>query len=937
MAIRSYDVKNDLESFLSNPVVLLAQKISPPKIPGTPKGPLYATRPDFYGKSTYTFDTQLDISFGRVPYSVVFYKTSADRVFDVLYKKSTQASIWAQLDLLVDPLNPNAILKHDPQLWAILFDGQSSGANFASYNISSVPFVWPLPDNDEFFLVYETNKDLSASNPLGGHVLPFKPSFNFNFSTGTYTIYGKPWTPQQILKRAIQDAFLSLTEQPPMYSYFKTGTQTSAAKAKSRDANGNILDPIANDIFPMIKKLPSFPGKVRFTDFTLDGASKSLYFYRALEMDDKFKFSEASTPVGPVLMVNAFSPDRPQIRKVITKLQNTSTNTASSVLFEINQYSENEKISKVEIYRATNDIDALSIRTMKKAKSIAWGMPLIDDFSDVAFPLYGETLHYRIIAIREMEDVEDVLLAPAPLPNTPIPTVIVDLPSLPSDISKAGIVDVINPTAPKLYSINGTTIATELQDVILKWEATCYNGTYRLQKLNASGNWVEFYSVKVTDTAMQYPPLDGANNPDFTNFPDTQILQRLDENGNAIYHRYRVQVENSSGLFNLSEYEITLAKGASDLQEINSVLSYSDGTLHNMPVLKSNEFISGASQPNTMTFTYLNNPLPAGHNSFTSIDITVTDDLNNTKMLSISSPTGSVTFDNTTAPTLDLTSSNRLYTIKTKLFTDFATNGAVQQFTLNYLSGPAYQLKQITSLIKLTDSTNDVDPLISGNINNGVAFPTQLKFTKIVDLSSISQTFNHMDIVVTDDLGNTSTKTIAVSGTDVTFTAADGLIVDNTNPNRSYEIKAKIFTDEAPLGNEIIYNVSYTYTPCDDITTLIGIAKFTDNNGTTINPLVNQTITAVTNPNGSITLQELISAGLPSGHTFANMDVILEDDLGGSFIKTINAASGSVTFNNGDGNLVLDSSNPNRTYFVTAVLYTNLCSNGASYTFTIKY
>jgi hypothetical protein len=67
------------------------------------------------------------------------------------------------------------------------------------------------------------------------------------------------------------------------------------------------------------------------------------------------------------------------------------------------------------------------------------------------------------------------------------------------------------------------------------------------------------------------------------------------------------------------------------------------------------------------------------------------------------------------------------------------------------------------------------------------------------------------------------------------------------------------------------------------------------------------------------------------------MDVILEDDLGGAFIKTINAVSGTLTFNNGDGGLVLDNSNPHRTYFVTAVLYTNLCSNGASYSFTIKY
>jgi hypothetical protein len=942
MAIRSYDVKNDLESFISNPIVLLAQKISLPKPPNPPTGPLYATRPDFYGKATYTFDTKLDTTGGRIPYSVVFYRTSEDRVLDVLYKKTTQVTIWSQLDALVDPSNPDGPkAKHDPVLWQILFDGQSSGANFATYTVPFGSFTWPLPDNDEFFLAYETNKALSSTNPLGGHVLPFQASFNFKFNTTSYTIYGKPWTPKQILNRAIQDAFLSLTEQPPMFNYFKTGTQTSAAKAKSRDASGNILDPIVNDIFPMVRILPGGTDTVvRFTDYTLDGASKSLYFYRALEMDDKFKFSDASLPVGPVLMVNAYYPDKPQIRKLVTQLQNTTTNTPSSVLFEINEYSVNEKISKVEIYRATNEIDALSIRTMKKAKSISWGMPIVDDFSDVAFPLYGETLHYRIIAIREVEDVEDILLAPAPSPTDPIPTVIVDLPSQPSEISKAGIVDVVNPSAPKLRSENGITTATELQNVLLKWNATCYNGTYRLQKLNASGNWVEFYSVKVTDTPMQYPPLDFGGFPDFTNYPETQILQRVDADGNAIYHRFRVQVENSSGLFNLSEFELTLAKGASDLQEIDSMLSYADATSHTLPVLVSSDIVVGSSQPDSMTFTYLNTPLPAGHNSFAKIDIAVTDDLAHTFTKTILSGGATfVTFNHGDGGLiLNNSNPNRTYTIKTKLFTDFAVNGAVQSYTLKYLAGACYDLKQVTSIVKLTDSNHDLNPFISGNINNGVAFPTQLKFTDISDLTPISETFDHIDVTVTDDLGNTSTKTILAIGGFVTFINGDGgLVLDNSNPNRSYEVKVKLFSTQCSTGNEVVYNVAYTYTPCDDITTLTGIAKFSDNNGTTINPIANQTITAVTNPNGSITIKDLISAGLPSGHTFDHMDVILEDDLGGAFIKTISVAGGTAVFNHGDGGLVLNSANPHRTYFVTAVLYTNLCSNGASYSFTIKY
>ena len=936
MAIRSYDIKNDLESFMSPPVVLMAQKIVPPVAPAQPTGPLYATRPDFYGKSTYSFDTKLDTTGGRIPYSVVFYRSSEDRILDVLYTKATQAQIWLDLNALTGDKS-----KYDPLLWQVLFDADNNGANFATYTTTAGSFTWPLPDNPDFFISFESNKEVTDANIAtlmpNGFVKPFNGSFALNQDID---VYGKLTSPKKVLQKAIMSAFLPLTEQPPMFNYIKVdqNKQTSSVKPKVRDTNGNLLDGLTHDLFPMIRRFTdSGETFVRFTDYTLDGASKSLYFYLGLEMSDKFKFSEASLPVGPVLMVNAMPAEKPQVRKVNTILQNAITNTPTSVLFELNEYLPNEKISKIEIYRAYNELDAKSVRTMKKAKTINWGDPVIDDFSDLVFPAYGEKLHYRLVALRPIEDVTDVVLVPQ-IGTSPIDLTPVDAPSRPSDLAIASVVDTINPQAPKLYSENGSSTPTELQYVVLKWNSTCYNGTYYLQKLNASGNWVEIHRVKVQDSAMQYPPLDGLNNPDFINYTETISLERVDENGNPVYHRFRVQVENSSGLFNLSEYEITLAKGASDLQEIDSLIGLVAGTGFNLPFLTNANIVTGTSHPDNFTFTLLNVNPPAGHNTITSAEIKVSDDLGNSYTTIISGVGNDAEITHGDGGlVMDSSNPNRTYTIRTKTFSDLATNGAVQIFTINYLAGPAYDLKQITALVKLTDGTHDIDPLISGNVNDGVAYPTQLKFTKIVDLTSISQTFNHMDIVVTDDLGNTATKTILTAGTDVTFTSADGLVLDNTNPNRSYEIKAKIFTDEAPTGNEITYNISYTYTPCDDITTLTGIAKFTDNNGTTINPITNQTITAVTHPNGSITLQDLISANLPSGHTFDHMDVILEDDLGGAFIKTINAALNTVTFNNGDGGLVLDSSNPHRTYFVTAVLYTNLCSNGASYSFTIKY
>jgi len=819
MSIRSYDVKNELESFLSNPVVLLAQKIMVPLAPDPPQGPLYATRPDFYGKSTYTFDTRLDTTTipGRVPYSVVFYRTSEDRVLDVLYKRSTKEAILNALDALGNTV------KHDPQLWNILFGVQtdtaenastSNGPDFVTYSTTAGTFNWPLPDNDAVVLTYESNKALSSTNPApsGGLVYPFSnASFVFKFDTPAYTIYGKPWTPHQIVRRVLQDAFLSLTEQAPMFSYFKTGTVTSSVKARSRDASGNLLDPLTNDIFPMIRKLPgSGDTVIRFTDYTLDGASKSLYFYRAVEMDDKFKFSPPSLPLGPVLPVNAFPPDKPQIRKMITRRQDVTKGISTSILFEINEYSQNENISKVEIYRATNELDALSVRTMKKVKSIAWGEPVLDDFSDVPFPLFGEELYYRIIVIRTIEDVEDVLLAPAPGPMDPVPTIMIDLPSLPSDSSKTEIADVIIPEAPRLYSENGISTPTELQDVLLKWNPTCYNGTYHLQKLTSDGNWVEIYSVKVKDTPMQYPPLDISNLPDFTNFPETQNLPRVDSDGNPVYHSFRVQVQNSAELFNLFEKELTLALGCSDLLQIDS-LSLSDANGHSFPVLGNADITTGASQPGAFTFTHLNAPLPAGHNSFDRIEITVADNVGNTVTQNITVAGGSVVFDATTAPALDLLSDNLNYTITTALYTDYCTTGSVREFSMNYMSGPCYELTQLGSFISIEDSSHVFNPALVSKIKDGVAYPVLFKVKDISDPGSVGETFQQMDVTITDDLLNTATLSITTAGGDVTFDNTTALVLDSSNPNRKYSISARLYTQECTTGSQRDFEIEYTY------------------------------------------------------------------------------------------------------------------------------
>ncbi|HWX43431.1 MAG TPA: hypothetical protein VN345_19985, partial [Blastocatellia bacterium] len=76
---------------------------------------------------------------------------------------------------------------------------------------------------------------------------------------------------------------------------------------------------------------------------------------------------------------------------------------------------------------------------------------------------------------------------------------------------------------------------------------------------------------------------------------------------------------------------------------------------------------------------------------------------------------------------------------------------------------------------------------------------------------------------------------------------------------------------------------------------------------------------------------------LPVGHTFVRIDIQVQDDQGASFSKSISSAGGSATFNQGDGGLALDASAPNRTYNVSARLFTNLSSGGVLFKYIISY
>ena len=65
-----------------------------------------------------------------------------------------------------------------------------------------------------------------------------------------------------------------------------------------------------------------------------------------------------------------------------------------------------------------------------------------------------------------------------------------------------------------------------------------------------SGNWRKIYMVK-SNAATISVALDDTD-------LQTANLEKTDSNGVTIYHRFRVQAENSSGLLNIRQNEKTI-------------------------------------------------------------------------------------------------------------------------------------------------------------------------------------------------------------------------------------------------------------------------------------------------------------------------------------------------------------------------------------------
>lgn len=498
---------NPYASRLGVPFVLFAQSYIEPGKPKKPSGPmLFTTEPDFFGKCNYTFT----VEFNAEPYAIVFYRAEIDAILNALYKHET-------------------------------IYGAGSG----------IKAQLPPQDEDEYFTdrfqdLVDYNKadgqPFSTFPPTNGYAFPI-PDNIVNGFDGTMMKY-------ELIKSAIHGAFTPLTEQPLIYSFISKDPNyiPLAKKQTIRDHYGKLLDPnVLNsgyDQAPMAKILGSSGLKVQFADFTLDGemSKDTAYFYCAREINKQMKMGEYGEIWGPVRLINTKAPEAPIVKKITTQLADIITGTGTAVNFEINEYPASQNIKKIDIYRAYTAKDALSPITMKWVKTIDLApdqindgiISLQDDFHDVLFVPYGEPLYYRLIALKEVKYVDRH--------GTDITKYV---PSKPTTILMSNVVDIFNPEPPTItatFASNANNLLTGLE---LKWNKTAHNAKYYLYKMNSAGNWNKIYEIKSNDE----------NDLKYT-FPDP--IPKVDEDGKTIYHRFKVSVENASGLFNLREEILTV-------------------------------------------------------------------------------------------------------------------------------------------------------------------------------------------------------------------------------------------------------------------------------------------------------------------------------------------------------------------------------------------
>jgi hypothetical protein len=498
LGARSRDTAHQCYSPVGIPAPIVAIEFVEPMLPARPSGPEFATQPDFYYKSSYTF--LLDFAANHKPFSVVFYRANEEAILRALYKNTTYDAVRQQLQLLGED---------DPHLtdrWKDL-----TGFTYVNGAFREFP---------------QTN-GYAFPNPDKGGALNGSP----------------PGSIINEIKEAIWGAFTALTELPLIYDFIKGPTYVPGPRRQNiRNAQGTLLTPNDPefDMAPMAKRTGN-GFEIQFTDFTLDGTGSNLFFYCAREIGNRGRLGDPGPISGPIQLINTRPPDAPQSRKISIEERNPQANTGPAVNLEVNGYADAQNVRRMLIYRATSAADALSVRMMQLVKTVdlaatnQLGMPrilLVDDFENGFVP-YGDPLFYRIVALRQVKTADG---------GTDW------APSQPSKVLLTAIPDSVNPDAPQItFASNALSgMPAVLTGVSLSWPTTVYNGTYYLERMNKRGHWVPLYRIKSNNSVINV-------NLAATDLGTDTLPKEDAPGGRPIHHRFRVRAENSSGLFNLTD------------------------------------------------------------------------------------------------------------------------------------------------------------------------------------------------------------------------------------------------------------------------------------------------------------------------------------------------------------------------------------------------
>jgi hypothetical protein len=481
-------------SAVSPPVILLARRIFVPVQLAAPLTYGLVVRPDATAKAAFTFDLVIgpdSTGAAQSPFGFMFYRTTNEDVLTALYAPATVTTILAALAGLTADTQFN---QRYAELVNLTYNG--SPGEFNIYN----GYGFPVPDNPGLTADGDSPEVLNAK-----------------------------------YQAAILSTILPLTAQVPVYAFIKQGLQTANSLPVIRTADGNLLAPTdpAFDPFPMIRQYTNAgqanTAYIRFTDYTLNGASRFLYFYSGAEVTNQLAVGPLSPFAGPVSILNVTPADAPLIRYFTLGPPAAPSSSPVAVTFYITPFSPEDPIGKVAIYRTYDQSQTVSLQSMAMQTEVSVapdpvnGIVVTDTFADLPAIPYGEVIYYRLAFIRTIINERNV-------PE--------DVTGLGSDTIIITMTDTVNPVAP---AITYTPATSELS-----WLPSANKGTYYLYQQNSKGNWQNIYTVQPSSQTAAMT---------FTISPP---LVLTDASGNRIYYRYKVTVQNSSGLFNLADNQLTI-------------------------------------------------------------------------------------------------------------------------------------------------------------------------------------------------------------------------------------------------------------------------------------------------------------------------------------------------------------------------------------------